>query len=83
MRDIASRVRGQTSAGGDSGDSIRTPALDRLLFLFLKLLMTQAGLDLVTRYYRDEISDSDTEAEDALAMHDKASEACLIDFPKQ
>jgi hypothetical protein len=44
--------------------------------------MTQAGLDLVTRYYRDEISDSDTEAEDALAMHDKASEACLTLFPK-
>ena len=45
--------------------------------------VTQTGLDLVTRYYRDEISDSDTETEDALAMHDKASEACLIDFPKQ
>ncbi|MBA1143658.1 hypothetical protein [Mesorhizobium neociceri] len=43
--------------------------------------ITQAGLDLVTRYYRDEISDSDAEAEDALAMHDKASEACLSSFP--
>src|SRR5437763_9296575 len=49
MRDIASRVRGQTSPGSDSGDSIRTPALDRLLFLFLKLLMTQAGLDRFLR----------------------------------
>jgi hypothetical protein len=45
MRDIASRIRGQAGTGGDSGDSIRTPALDRLLFLFLKLLMTKAGLD--------------------------------------
>ena len=45
MRDIASRIRGQAASGGDSGDSIRTPALDRLLFLFLKLLMTKAGLD--------------------------------------
>ncbi|MER8433930.1 hypothetical protein [Mesorhizobium caraganae] len=44
--------------------------------------ITQAGLDLVTRYYRDEISDSDAEAEDALAMHDKASEGCLSSFPK-
>lgn len=44
--------------------------------------ITQAGLDLVTRYYRDEISDSDAEAEEALAMHDKASEACLTLFPK-
>ena len=45
MRDIASRIRGQAAGGGDSGDSIRTPALDRLLFLFLKLLMSKAGLD--------------------------------------
>ena len=49
MRDIASRIRGQAAAGGDSGDSIRTPALDRLLFLFLKLLMTKAGLDRFLR----------------------------------
>jgi hypothetical protein len=49
MRDIASRIRGQTSGASDSGDSIRTPALDRLLFLFLKLLMSQAGLDRFLR----------------------------------
>jgi hypothetical protein len=49
MRDIASRIRGQASGGSDSGDSIRTPALDRLLFLFLKLLMSQAGLDRFLR----------------------------------
>ena len=48
MRDIASRIRG-TTGGGDTGDSIRTPALDRLLFLFLKLLMSQAGLDRFLR----------------------------------
>ncbi len=45
MRDIASRIRGQASGDADSGDAIRTPALDRLLFLFLKLLMSKAGLD--------------------------------------
>jgi hypothetical protein len=45
MRDIASGVRGQTAGATDSADSIRTPALDRLLYLFLKLLMSQAGLD--------------------------------------
>jgi hypothetical protein len=49
MRDIASRVRGQTAGGAEAGDDIRTPALDRLLFLFLKLLMTQAGLDRFLR----------------------------------
>jgi hypothetical protein len=44
MRDIASGVRGHTS-GLDSADAIRTPALDRLLFLFLRLLVSQDGLD--------------------------------------
>jgi hypothetical protein len=44
MRDIASGVRGHAGAA-DSGDAIRTPALDRLLFLFLKLLVSQDGLD--------------------------------------
>src|SRR5687768_3343967 len=38
MRDIASGVQGRTSSAtsGDSADEIRTPALDKLLFLFLK-----------------------------------------------
>src|SRR6476619_7251433 len=44
MRDIASGVRGQTAGSLDSSESIRTPALDRLLFLFLKLLLSQDGL---------------------------------------
>jgi hypothetical protein len=44
MRDIASGVRGNDSAA-DSAETVRTPALDRLLYLFLKLLVTQAGLD--------------------------------------
>ena len=29
----------------DSADSLRTPALDRLLYLFLRLLVSQNGLD--------------------------------------
>jgi len=49
MRDIASRIRGQAAGTADSSESIRTPALDRLLFLFLKLLMSQAGLDRFLR----------------------------------
>ena len=49
MRDIASGVRGQAAGTSDSSESIRTPALDRLLFLFLKLLMSQAGLDRFLR----------------------------------
>ena len=45
--------------------------------------ISQAGLDLVAQYYRNEISDADIEAEDpnALTFHDKASEACLSQFP--
>lgn len=45
MRDIASGVRGHTAQTPDSAESIRTPALDRLLFLFLRLLVSQQGLD--------------------------------------
>ena len=44
MRSIASGVRGHTGNTEDSSDSIRTPALDRLLYLFLKLLVSQSGL---------------------------------------
>jgi hypothetical protein len=45
--------------------------------------VSQEGLDLLAQYYRDEISDADLEAQDAdlLASHDKASEACLSQFP--
>ncbi|WP_244277801.1 hypothetical protein [Mesorhizobium erdmanii] len=43
----------------------------------------QEGLDLLAQYYRDEVSDAEIEAQDAdlLAAHDKASEACLSQFP--
>jgi hypothetical protein len=44
MRSIASGVRGHTATTEDSSDNIRTPALDRLLYLFLKLLVSQSGL---------------------------------------
>lgn len=45
--------------------------------------MSQKGLDLLARYYRNEISDADVDARDAnvLTFHDKASEACLSQFP--
>ncbi|TJV06571.1 MAG: hypothetical protein E5Y12_04395 [Mesorhizobium sp.] len=45
--------------------------------------VAQEGLDLLTQYYRDEIADADLEAQDAnlLTAHDKASEACLGQFP--
>ncbi|QKD04222.1 hypothetical protein [Mesorhizobium loti] len=45
--------------------------------------VSQEGLDLLAQYYRDELSDADLEAQDAdlLTSHDKASEACLSQFP--
>jgi len=49
MRSIASGVRGQAATGPDSAESIRTPALDRLLYLFLRLLVSQNGLDRFLR----------------------------------
>jgi len=47
MRSIASGVRAHVGSTEDSSDNIRTPALDRLLFLFLKLLVTQ---NVLTRF---------------------------------
>lgn len=49
MRSIASGVRGQADDAHDSAESIRTPALDRLLYLFLRLLVSQNGLDRFLR----------------------------------
>jgi hypothetical protein len=48
MRGIAAGVRGAAGAAGDAGGSveeIRTPGLDRLLWLFLRLLSSKAALD--------------------------------------
>jgi hypothetical protein len=49
MRSIASGIRGQADGAHDSAESIRTPALDRLLYLFLRLLVSQNGLDRFLR----------------------------------
>ena len=48
MRGIAAGVRG---AAGDqnAGEEIRTPGLDRLLWLFLRLLLSKAALDRFLR----------------------------------
>ena len=45
MRDIAAGVRGQMHEGTLAADAMRASSLDRLLFLFLKLLVSQAGLE--------------------------------------
>src|SRR3984893_1178024 len=45
MRAIAAGVRGAAGDQGSSAEEIRTPGLDRLLWLFLRLLLSKAALD--------------------------------------
>jgi hypothetical protein len=45
MRDIAAGLRGHTADTAGVADAMRSSSLDRLLFLFLKLLVSQAGLE--------------------------------------
>ena len=45
MRGIAAGVRGAAGDQGASAEEIRTPGLDRLLWLFLRLLLSKTALD--------------------------------------
>ena len=45
MRSIAAGVRGAAANQGSSAEEIRTPGLDRLLWLFLRLLLSKTALD--------------------------------------
>jgi hypothetical protein len=45
MRGIAAGVRGAAGDQTSGAEEIRTPGLDRLLWLFLRLLMSKAALD--------------------------------------
>jgi len=45
MRGIAAGVRGTPGSQKESAEDIRTPGLDRLLWLFLRLLLSKAALD--------------------------------------
>jgi hypothetical protein len=49
MRGIAAGVRGATGDQGSAGDSLSTPGLDRLLWLFLRLLVSKTALDRFLR----------------------------------
>jgi hypothetical protein len=73
MRSIASGVRGQTDGTHDSAESIRTPALDRLLYLFLRLLVSQNGLDRFLRSTGEK--DLETRATDVRARLESAKTA--------
>jgi hypothetical protein len=45
MRTIAAGVRGATSDRASASEEMRTPGLDRLLWLFLRLLVSKTALD--------------------------------------
>jgi hypothetical protein len=45
MRGIAAGVRGAADDRGSAAEEIRTPGLDRLLWLFLRLLLSKTALD--------------------------------------
>lgn len=45
MRGIAAGVRGAAGDSGSTAEEIRTPGLDRLLWLFLRLLLSSTALD--------------------------------------
>jgi hypothetical protein len=49
MRGIAAGVRGATGDQNASSDSMATPGLDRLLWLFLRLLVSKTALDRFLR----------------------------------
>lgn len=49
MRGIAAGVRGAAGDQGGGAEEIRTPGLDRLLWLFLRLLLSKAALDRFLR----------------------------------
>ena len=49
MRGIAAGVRGAAGDQSGSAEEIRTPGLDRLLWLFLRLLLSKAALDRFLR----------------------------------
>jgi hypothetical protein len=84
MRSITSGIRGQADHSTDSAESIRTPALDRLLFLFLRLLVSQNGLDRFLRSTSEKdleakLADVRTRLEAAKAANDERVTRSLQD----
>lgn len=84
MRSITSGIRGQADVANDSAESIRTPALDRLLFLFLRLLVSQNGLDRFLRSTSEKdldakLVDVRTRLEAARAANDERVTRSLAD----
>jgi hypothetical protein len=84
MRSITSGIRGQADTASDSAESIRTPALDRLFYLFFRLLVSQNGLDRFLRSTSEKdldakLSDVRARLETAKAANDERVTRSLQD----
>ncbi|MBL8229864.1 MAG: hypothetical protein JNL98_15355 [Bryobacterales bacterium] len=74
MRVIASEVRGRGGSAAP-GDDLSTPALDRLLWVFLRLLVSQEALDrFLERTNAEEIQARLAEAQSKLVGHTAGDE---------
>jgi hypothetical protein len=79
MRSIAAQVRGRAVAGGETGDELRGPSLDRLLWVFLRLLVSQ---DALRRFLRSatetDLTERTTNLQAELAKVGPGGDARLI-----
>jgi hypothetical protein len=79
MRGIAAGVRGAAGNQAGSAEDIRTPGLDRLLWLFLRLLLSKAALDrFLTTMDGKEISDRLEELRKNLATAQTAGDDRVV-----
>ena len=79
MRGIAAGVRGAAGDQGSSAEEIRTPGLDRLLWLFLRLLLSKAALDRFLRTLNEqEITSRVAELRKTLAGAQSAKDERVI-----
>jgi hypothetical protein len=79
MRDLAVGVRGGSGREAGSAEEIRTPGLDRLLWLFLRLLMSKNALDrFITTMSREEIDGRLDQLRKDLAAAQQASDDRIV-----
>ena len=78
MRSIASGVRGRTGDQGEPGQDLSTPALDRLLWVFLRLLVSQEALQrFLQRTNGEEIKSRLAEAQKRLEKQKDGEERII------
>jgi hypothetical protein len=79
MRGIAAGVRGAAGNQASAAEEIRTPGLDRLLWLFLRLLLSKAALDRFLKTMNgQEISTRLEEARKNLAAAQSAGDERVV-----